>query len=299
MHTKNNLENLKPFVKWVGGKGSSVERLLKLMPEHVTTYVEPFIGSGAMFFSVNFDKALINDANTELMLTYEVIRDRVFELEMYLSSLIYDKNLYETIRNWDREKDFLQKDKVERAARLIYLMKTCFNGLYRVNKKGFFNTPFGRYNQVQICDSKTLNAVSSYLNAKKVEIFNDDYEKLLDKIEKGSFVYLDPPYFPVSKTANFTSYQSGKFCNSEQVRLRNFCVKLHEKGVLFMLSNSDVEEAHELYKGFNIHVLEVLRKINSNTAKRNAVNELAITNYDSDTGKLIDGHFEQIQLGYR
>ena len=263
MHTKNNLENLKPFVKWVGGKGSSVERLLKLMPEHVTTYVEPFIGSGAMFFSVNFDKALINDANTELMLTYEVIRDRVFELEMYLSSLIYDKNLYETIRNWDREKDFLQKDKVERAARLIYLMKTCF-------------------------------AASSYLNAKKVEIFNDDYEKLLDKIEKGSFVYLDPPYFPVSKTANFTSYQSGKFCNSEQVRLRNFCVKLHEKGVLFMLSNSDVEEAHELYKGFNIHVLEVLRKINSNTAKRNAVNELAITNYDSDTGKLIDGHFKQI-----
>lgn len=137
MHTHNSFENLKPFVKWVGGKGSSVERLLQLIPEHIDTYVEPFVGSGALFFSLNFDKAIINDSNSELIAAYQEIKENVFELEMFLSTLIYDKSLYEKIRSWDREKDFFKRPRIERAARLIYLMKTCYNGLYRVSKKNY------------------------------------------------------------------------------------------------------------------------------------------------------------------
>lgn len=287
MHTHNSFENLKPFVKWVGGKGSSVERLLQLIPAHIDTYVEPFVGSGALFFSLNFDKAIINDSNSELIATYQEIKENVFELEMYLSTLIYDKSLYEKIRSWDREKDFFKRPRVERAARLIYLMKTCYNGLYRVSKKNYFNTPMGNYKSPLICDVPTLNACYKFLNDKNVAIYNQDYASLLDMIPDNAFVYLDPPYFPVSKTANFTSYQSDKFKETEQFRLLDFCMNLHKRGIPFLLSNSDVPEAREIYSRFNIKVLEVCRRINSNITKRSAVNELAVTNYDVATGELL------------
>lgn len=287
MHTHNSFENLKPFVKWVGGKGSSVERLLQLIPAHIDTYVEPFVGSGALFFSLNFDKAIINDSNSELIATYQEIKENVFELEMYLSTLIYDKSLYEKIRSWDREKDFFKRPRIERAARLIYLMKTCYNGLYRVSKKNYFNTPMGNYKSPLICDVPTLNACYKFLNDKNVAIYNQDYASLLDMIPDNSFVYLDPPYFPVSKTANFTSYQSDKFKETEQFRLLDFCMNLHKRRIRFLLSNSDVPEAREIYSKFNIKVLEVCRRINSNITKRSAVNELAVTNYDVATGELL------------
>lgn len=287
MHTHNSFENLKPFVKWVGGKGSSVERLLQLIPAHIDTYVEPFVGSGALFFSLNFDKAIINDSNSELIATYQEIKENVFELEMYLSTLIYDKSLYEKIRSWDREKDFFKRPRVERAARLIYLMKTCYNGLYRVSKKNYFNTPMGNYKSPLICDVPTLNACYKFLNDKNVAIYNQDYASLLDMIPDNAFVYLDPPYFPVSKTANFTSYQSDKFKETEQFRLLDFCMNLHKRRIRFLLSNSDVPEAREIYSKFNIKVLEVCRRINSNITKRSAVNELAVTNYDVATGELL------------
>ncbi len=287
MHTRNSLENLKPFVKWVGGKGTSVDRLLQLIPKHIDTYVEPFVGSGALFFSLNFNKAIINDSNSELIAAYQEIKENVFELEMYLSTLIYDKSLYEKIRAWDREKDFLKRPRVERAARLIYLMKTCYNGLYRVSKKNFFNTPMGNYKSPLICDVPTLNACYRFLNDRNVSIYNQDYATLFDIIPDNSFVYLDPPYFPVSRTANFTSYQSDKFKETEQFRLLEFCLKLHRRGIRFLLSNSDVPEAREIYSRFNIKVLEVCRRINSDTARRSAVNELAVTNYDVATGELL------------
>ena len=287
MHTHNSFENLKPFVKWVGGEGSSVERLLQLIPEHIDTYVEPFVGSGALFFSLNFDKAIINDSNSELIAAYQEIKENVFELEMFLSTLIYDKSLYEKIRSWDREKDFFKRPRIERAARLIYLMKTCYNGLYRVSKKNYFNTPMGNYKSPLICDVPTLNACYKFLNDKNVAIYNQDYASLLDMIPDNSFVYLDPPYFPVSKTANFTSYQSDKFKETEQFRLLDFCMNLHKRRIRFLLSNSDVPEAREIYSKFNIKVLEVCRRINSNITKRSAVNELAVTNYDLATGELL------------
>ncbi len=287
MQTQNNIEDLKPFTKWVGGKSTSVKHLLELVPSHIDTYVEPFVGSGAMFFSLNFDKAIINDTNQELICTYETIKDNVYELEMFLSTLVYDKGLYEKIRAWDREPKFLQRPKIERASRLIYLMKTCFNGLYRVSSKNFFNTPFGNIKNPNICDSKTLRACSKYLNNKQVSIFNKDYKELLDIIPDNSFVYLDPPYFPLSKTSNFTSYQSGKFKDTEQYRLYEFCMALHERGIKFMQSNSSAPDVYELYKNFNIGEVNVSRRINSNKDKRNAVIELAITNYDKDSEELI------------
>ena len=287
MQQSNQIENLKPFVKWVGGKSSSVNRLLELMPEHIDTYVEPFVGSGALFFSLNFDKAIINDSNSELIATYQEIKENVFELEMYLSTLIYDKSLYEKIRSWDREKDFFKRPRVERAARLIYLMKTCYNGLYRVSKKNYFNTPMGNYKSPLICDVPTLNACYKFLNDKNVAIYNQDYASLLDMIPDNAFVYLDPPYYPISKTANFTQFQKENFKEDSQYQLFEFCKELHKRGIKFMLSNSDVPEIRNLYQDFDIHVIEVSRKVNSNTAKRNAVNELAIINYDKDSGEIL------------
>ncbi|MBQ4245918.1 MAG: DNA adenine methylase [Succinivibrio sp.] len=284
MHTPNNIEHLKPFVKWVGGKSTSLLRLLEYIPSNIENYVEPFLGSGALFFALNFKKAIINDSNEELILAYKVIKEQCPELIMYLQSLIYDKELYEKIRAWDREPDFKQRSDLERAARLIYLIKTCYNGLYRVSKKNQFNTPFGNHKDPNICDVRTLLACSEYLNKTQAVIMNKDYEALLDDIPEDAFVYLDPPYFPVSKTANFTSYQSGKFNFSEQERLYNFCVKLHERGIRFMQSNSDTEDVRAIYKRFDIKVVEVSRRVNSNTQKRSAVNEVVITNYDPDTG---------------
>ena len=287
MQQSNQIESLKPFVKWVGGKSSSVNRLLELMPEHIDTYVEPFVGSGALFFAVNFKKAIINDVNEELINTYKVIKDNVGALEFFLSSLIYDKQLYDTIRAWDRDPHYKNRPKEDRAGRFIYLMKTCFNGLYRVNKKGFFNTPFGKYTSPLICDTKTLNACSKYLNEHEVTILNGDYQKILSYLNQDCFVYLDPPYYPISKTANFTQFQKENFKEDSQYQLFEFCKELHKRGIKFMLSNSDVPEIRNLYQDFDIHVIEVSRKVNSNTAKRNAVNELAIINYDKDSGEIL------------
>lgn len=288
MHTPNNIEHLKPFVKWVGGKSTSLSRLLEYIPEKIDTYVEPFLGSGALFFALNFKRAIINDSNEELMIAYRVIKEQCPELIMYLQTLIYDKELFEKIRAWDRDPEFEKRPQLERAARLIYLMKTCYNGLYRVSKKNQFNTPFGHYKDPNICDVRTLLKCSEYLNAADAKILCSDYEELLDIIPNDAFVYLDPPYFPVSKTANFTSYQSGKFNNTEQGRLYNFCKSLHQKGIRFMQSNSDAQDVHELYQEFNIHVLEVSRRVNSNIEKRAAVNEVVITNYDHLTGQLLE-----------
>lgn len=287
MHSPNNFPNLKPFVKWVGGKTTSIPSLLEYIPEQISTYVEPFVGSGAVLMSLNFDKAIINDSNSELINAYNVIKSNLGELEFYLSTLIYDRKLYDEIRAWDRSPDFDKRSDVERASRFIFLMKTCYNGLYRVSKKNFFNTPFGNYKNPTICDTQTLEACSAFFNQKDIRILCQDYQTLLEIIPKDAFVYLDPPYFPVSKTANFTQYQSGNFKQDEHQRLYEFCLELHRRGIKFLQSNSDVPHIRELYRDFNINTVAVSRRINSNTSKRNAVNELIITNYDKDSFELV------------
>ena len=269
-----------PFIKWLGGKRRSLPRLMKFVPEHISTYVEPFVGGGAMLFALKFDRAVINDSNVELMNAYRVIRDDVDNLIAILKDMPYDLEFFKEIRAWDHEADFLMRPRVERAARLIYLLKTCFNGLYRVSKKNYFNTPFGKFTNPKICDVETLKAVNEFLNTKNVEICCQSYEEVLKDIPKDSFVYLDPPYAPLSATSSFTSYQSGNWGDSDQRILAHHCDQLNARGIKFMESNSTALICFNLYKKYEINTLDAKRYINSVGTGRGAIKELVITNYD-------------------
>ncbi|MGN0908505.1 MAG: DNA adenine methylase [Succinivibrio sp.] len=272
----------KPFVKWVGGKRRSLPVLLSYLPERIDTYVEPFVGGGAMLFAVKFKRAVINDCNEELICAYKAIRDNLEELKALLKTFRYEKEMFMEIRGWDREEGFRSKhSEVERAARLIYLLKTCFNGLYRVNSKNYFNTPFGRLVNPTICDEPTLEACHRFLNEKEVEIRCGDYRDLLGQIPESSFVYLDPPYAPLTPTSSFTSYQMGVWNDKDQEDLRNFCRALDDRGIRFMESNSTAPLCFDLYKEFKISTLDAKRFINSVGTKRGAIKELVITNFEA------------------
>ncbi|MGN0915661.1 MAG: DNA adenine methylase [Succinivibrio sp.] len=287
MDKKTQNPSLKPFVKWVGGKSRSLNQLLPLIPDKISTYVEPFVGGGAMFYAVNFKRAIINDVNYDLINTYQVIKDNVDELEFFLKTLIYDKQTFLNIRAMDRSPEYPKLPRVERAGRLIYLLKTCYNGLYRVSSKGFFNTPFGNYKNPTICDSQTLEACSRYLNDHDVRIENKDFYDLLDIIPEDAFVYLDPPYVPLSKTASFTAYHKDDFPIESHYRLNDFVHDLHNRGIRFMLSNSDCDLTREIFRDFKITTISARRSINSDTSKRAAISELVITNYNTQTFELI------------
>lgn len=272
---------VKPFVKWVGGKRRSLPVLMRFVPRRITTYVEPFVGGGAMFFALDFQKAIINDSNSELMSAYLAIRDHLDELKALLRSFKYEKGMYEEIRAWDRdEENFAARPAVEHAARLIYLIKTCFNGLYRVNKNNFFNTPFGKLVNPNICDEPVLDAVHEYLTSRQVDINNISYSELLDKIPGDAFVYLDPPYAPLSTTSSFTSYQPGTWTDDDQRELGKFCDELDRRGIKFMQSNSTAPIIFDIYKKYHIDTLDAMRSINSKGNGRGAIKELVITNYD-------------------
>ncbi|MDD6317865.1 MAG: DNA adenine methylase [Succinatimonas hippei] len=269
----------KPFVKWVGGKRRSLPVLLSYVPDVVDTYVEPFVGGGAMLFAMRFKRAIINDSNEELICAYKAVRDDLEGLKKLLKTFRYDKEMFTEIRAWDREKDFVKRPIVERGARLIYLIKTGFNGLYRVNRRNYFNVPFGRLSNPNICDEPVLEACHRFLNEKEVEICCTDYSRLKDVIPNDAFVYLDPPYAPLNKTSSFTSYQLAVWTDRDQERLRDFCVKLDMRGIRFMESNSTAPVCFELYKRFNISTLDAKRLINSVVTKRGAIKELVITNF--------------------
>lgn len=280
-------EKPKPFVKWVGGKRQLLTQFRenKLYPPESfnsakNTYFEPFVGGGAVFFDLLPMKASINDINTELVKTYEVIRDDVETLISQLNSgeYIYDKEVFLDIRARETE----TMSDLERAARFIYLNRTGFNGMYRVNKSGKFNIPFGRYTNPLICDEINLNRVSQVLQ--NISINNSSYKYVLDQAKKGDFVYLDPPYYPVSKTASFTSYSNDVFLQNEQEELRDAFLELHKRGCYVMLSNSDTPFIHSLFKphekdGITINMVKAGRSINSNSDKRGKVFEVLVTNY--------------------
>ena len=228
-----------PVVKWVGGKRQLLDEITPLLPRRITSYCEPFLGGGAVLFSIQPSKAIINDINEDLMLVYEVIRDDVEGLIKSLEQYENTSEYFYKIRDIDRDKEFYHSmSKVERASRLIYLNKTCFNGLFRVNSSGEFNSPFGYYKNPNIVNAPVLRAVNKYFNANKIQIYNEDFEETLKRVNKGGFVYLDPPYDPVSDTANFTGYNKGGFNRKEQERLKECCDELTRRGVKFMLSNS-------------------------------------------------------------
>ncbi|QJU09305.1 DNA adenine methylase [Candidatus Saccharibacteria bacterium oral taxon 488] len=273
----------KPFVKWVGGKRQLLKqfRELGLYPPKVfnpiaNTYHEPFVGGGAVFFDLLPKNAKLSDLNNELVITYNVIKDNVDELIKSLQKHIYDKEYYLEVR----AKKVENLSDVEIASRFIFLNRTGFNGLYRVNKSGQFNVPFGRYNNPVICDEDNLRRVSDAL--RDVVITHQDYKNVLGTAKSGDFIYFDPPYYPINTTSSFTSYTVEGFLEKEQTELRDTLVKLHEKGCFVMLSNSDTPFINKLYSGLDgltINKITAGRAINSKGTGRGKITEVLVTNY--------------------
>ena len=276
---KNDL--VMPVLKWVGGKRQLLQTLIPMLPKKITSYCEPFLGGGAMLFHLQPKKALINDINANLILVYEVIRDDVENLINALSKYQNDSETFYAVRDLDRDKTkYAALSAVERAARIIYLNKTCYNGLYRVNNAGEFNTPFGSYKSPNIVNAPVLKAVSKYFNSADITITSLDYSEVLTSITPKTFVYLDPPYDPVSDTANFTGYVKGGFSREDQIKLRDCCNDLNERKIKFMLSNSATDFIREIYANYNITTVKAKRAVNSVASKRGDVEEVVIRNYD-------------------
>lgn len=291
----------KPFLKWAGGKTQLIADIEKALPIHFIsqpfTYVEPFVGSGAILFWVlnnfpNVKKAVINDINSDLTNAYKVIVNNPKELISILSQF---QNEYHEIdlqteikRNYYTDKRALfntrSTDLVTQAALFIFLNRTCFNGLFRVNKSNAFNVPIGSYKKPMICDANNILAVSEVLQ--KVEVLTGDYQETLRYVERPALFYFDPPYKPLSNTSSFNSYAKDEFGDNEQIRLRDFCKTLDNLDHKWMLSNSDVKGKDmtdtffdDIYEEFNINRVWAKRSINANADKRGQLTELLITNY--------------------
>ena len=270
-----------PVVKWVGGKRQLLERLMPLLPETYTTYCEPFIGGGAVLFALQPKKAIINDINSELIGVYRAIKDDVDALIKRLAQFENTKECFYDVRSWDRNAElYNQLTDIDKAARVIFLNKTCYNGLYRVNSAGEFNTPFGRYKNPNIVNKSTLRAVHEYFNTADVTILNTSYSEAVQGLPEDSFVYLDPPYDPISVTASFTGYNAGGFSREDQIALRDCCRQLDAAGIKFMLSNSATEFIQDIYSDFNITIVPAKRAINSVGSKRGCVDEVVVRNYE-------------------
>ncbi|RLD54188.1 MAG: DNA adenine methylase [Bacteroidetes bacterium] len=275
---KNKL--IAPFLKWVGGKRQLMPAINKILPKNYTTYYEPFIGGGAVLFNIQPKKAVINDFNEELINVYKVIKNNPEELILDLQIHKNESDYFYDIRALDREQNFNDLSNIKKASRIIFLNKTCFNGLYRVNNSGEFNSPFGKYKNPNIVNETTIRAVSNYMNNNDITLLNGDFEDAVKGIRKGAFVYFDPPYHPISQSSNFTGYVQGGFNMFDQVRLRDLCIKLDSKGVKFLLSNSATPLIQDLYRDFNIEYVKANRSINSNAKKRGAIDEVLIRNYE-------------------
>lgn len=267
----------RPFLKWVGGKRQLLPELLARVPENFETYFEPFVGGGALFFSLQPILACLMDINPDLINIYQVIQTDVEALIQDLQQHRNTADYFYGMRGADRATTYHTWTPVQRASRLIYLNKTCYNGLYRVNSQGHFNSPYGSYKNPRILDAKNLYAC--HVALQDVQIRVGSFEGVIDSAKAGDFVYFDPPYVPVSATANFTSYSQGGFGLEMQEKLRDVCGELDRRGVQFMVSNSAVPLVLELYQSFRIDTVEAARAINSNGAKRGKVKEVIVRNY--------------------
>ncbi|MGH9549393.1 MAG: DNA adenine methylase [Terriglobales bacterium] len=266
-----------PFLKWAGGKGQLLKHFDKHYPPQFERYFEPFIGGGAVFFSFAAEhadlSATISDCNAELINCYKVVRDCVDDLIEALKEHKNESAHYYIVRS----QDVSRLTKVQRAARLIYLNRTCFNGLYRVNRSGQFNVPFGKYKNPRIVNEENLHMASQVLQ--RTTILNCPFSEIRNKVAVGDFVYLDPPYQPISTTSNFTGYTAGSFTLKDQEKLAQFVRELDRRGAYFMLSNSDNEQIEELYQRFQIHRVDAARAINCKGNRRGRISELLIRNY--------------------
>lgn len=275
---------VKPFVKWAGGKRQLMPQITKYMPKTFGRYYESFVGGGAVFFELQNNKSTINDFNTELIFAYKAIRDNLDELIDNLK--VHEENnssdYYYQIREWDRNGIIENKSNVERAARFIFLNKTGFNGLFRVNSQNQINTPYGRYKNPAIVNESVLKAVNIFLNKSSIKILNGDFEDTVKGAKRGDFVYFDPPYAPmIEDKQSFVGYTLNGFGTQEQERLRDLVNKLTDKGVYVMVSNSSVPYIHEIYKKYKdtTVVVPASRNINSKGAGRGKVDEVLIMNY--------------------
>jgi len=267
-----------PFLKWAGGKRSLLVQFDACFPKQFNKYIEPFVGGGSVFFYLLPEKAILMDNNDELINCYLVIQNNIEELISSLKRHRYEKKYYYKIRNVDRNpEEFSQWTNIERAARTIYLNKCCYNGLYRVNSKGEFNVPFGLQKNPNFCDERNLSAVHQLL--KNVKILKSSFEKCLDFAEENDFVYFDPPYQPLSETANFTSYTKEGFTQEAQIQLSEVFRELDRKGCKIMLSNSYNKLILDLYQKFRIITVNAKRAINSIASKRGEIKEVLIVNY--------------------
>jgi len=274
----SNNEIPHPFLKWAGGKRQLIPQMQAYFPKNFNKYIEPFVGGGAVLFYLKPKMSVIIDINKELINCYKVIKNKVNQLIELLKTHKNEKNYYYKIRALDRNKEkFARLSDIEKASRLIYLNRCCYNGLYRVNSKGQFNVPFGKYKNPNFCDEENLLAVSNLL--KNVEIFHGSFEICLNYAVKGDFIYFDPPYYPISKTSSFTSYTKEDFGKDSQQELLNVFKKLDERDCKLMLSNSYSEYIKNLYKDYKIITLDARRAINCNAEKRGNINVLLILNY--------------------
>jgi len=282
MTAQNKL--VKPFLKWAGGKRQLVPEILNShLPQDWRSqprgYFEPFLGGGAMLFSLQPFNATVNDSNHQLINCYKTIRDQVDELIDNLKIHRNEKDYYYEIRDWDRHDNSPERSAIEQAARIIFLNKTCFNGLFRVNAAGQFNVPFGNYKNPNIVNEVVLKAVSEYLNHSQPNIRQGDFQAAVQEAKEGDFVYFDPPYDPVSITASFTGYDVNKFNKDEQRRLKELCDDLSRRGCYILLSNAYTQFIRDLYLGYNQVEIQATRAINSNGSKRGKVSEILIKNY--------------------
>lgn len=273
---------LQPFTKWTGGKRQLLPVIRELIPKTYNRYFEPFVGGGALFFDLAPKDAVINDFNAELINCYQQIKDNPQELiEILKVHQEYNsKEYYLDLRSADRDERIDMMSEVQRAARILYMLRVNFNGLYRVNSKNQFNVPYGRYKNPKIVDEELISAISVYINNNQLEIKVGDFEKAIVDVRTGDFVYFDPPYIPLSETSAFTSYTHEGFSFADQVRLRDAFKRLSDTGAYVMLSNSSSALVEELYKDFNIHYVEATRTNGAKSSSRGKVSEIIVTNYE-------------------
>ncbi|MBP9811864.1 DNA adenine methylase [Candidatus Gracilibacteria bacterium] len=274
-----------PFVKWVGGKRQLIEQFQKLFPKKFNDYYEPFLGGGAVFFNIQKRKSYLSDMNAELINVYQIIKSKPEDLIKYLKSIEHSKETYLEIRAWDRVKGWEKKyNKVARAARFIYLNRTCFNGLHRVNSRGEFNVPMGAYKNPDYVQEENIRNTSLLLNKTEAEIKVESFEHVCDKAEEGDLIYFDPPYDVLSETANFTSYNKVGFGHDMQIKLAETFRELDKKGCFVMLSNHNTPFIRELYSSLGIkklrfEIVQARRNVNRNSSGRGSVGEIVVLNY--------------------
>jgi len=275
--SEDQLPSARPFVKWAGGKRQILSELMSRIPNTFGRYFEPMLGGGALYFALQPKSAVLNDTNQELINVFNTVRGNVDALIGNLKQHQHSEDYYYALRAKDQSKEYDKWTNVEKASRFIYLNKTCFNGLYRVNSKGFYNVPFGDYKNPKIVDEENLRAGALLLRSAKITC--GSYLEVEAKASSGDFVYIDPPYLPISKTSSFTSYTKDGFSIDDHFELSALCQRLDKKGVQFMVSNSFTHVVLGAFKNFKTELIKANRAINSKASGRGKITELIITNY--------------------